>query len=130
MNPYEKLMARKRKWTPVAVTAGKCKAGARRRSTVLLHCDIWNYLWEILSMMLWPLKFRLSPESYSSLMYGMKRTTTWLLISSPMLTALIKRLRKKHYGYEKRGLRIQITRYSKQWLPSVQFFCSTPVLSI
>ena len=28
MNPYEKLMARKRKWTPVQTSAGTCKAGA------------------------------------------------------------------------------------------------------
>ena len=28
MNPYEKLMARKRKWTPVQTTAGTCKDGA------------------------------------------------------------------------------------------------------
>ena len=28
MNPYEKLMARKRKWTPVQTCAGTCKEGA------------------------------------------------------------------------------------------------------
>jgi hypothetical protein len=28
MNPYEKLLNRKRKWTPVQTTAGSCKAGA------------------------------------------------------------------------------------------------------
>ena len=28
MNPYEKLQARKRKWTPVQTTAGTCKEGA------------------------------------------------------------------------------------------------------
>ena len=28
MNPYEKLLARKRKWTPVQTTAGTCKQGA------------------------------------------------------------------------------------------------------
>jgi len=28
MNPYQKLMARKRKWTPVQTTAGTCKDGA------------------------------------------------------------------------------------------------------
>ena len=28
MNPYEKLMARKRKWTPVQTTAGTCPQGA------------------------------------------------------------------------------------------------------
>ena len=34
MNPYEKLMARKRKWTPVQTTAGTCKEGAHE--TLLL----------------------------------------------------------------------------------------------
>ena len=29
MNPYEKLMARKRKWTPVQTSAGTCKDGAQ-----------------------------------------------------------------------------------------------------
>ena len=28
MNPYEKLLNRKRKWTPVQTTAGLCKEGA------------------------------------------------------------------------------------------------------
>ena len=30
MNPYQKLMARKRKWTPVQTTAGTCKEGANQ----------------------------------------------------------------------------------------------------
>ena len=39
----------------------------KKQSTVLLHCDIWNYLWEILLMMLLPLTYRRrSPEKYSS----------------------------------------------------------------
>ena len=29
MNPYDKLMTRKRKWTPVQTTAGMCKDGAQ-----------------------------------------------------------------------------------------------------
>ena len=28
MNPYDKLAARKRKWTPVQTTPGVCKEGA------------------------------------------------------------------------------------------------------
>jgi hypothetical protein len=43
MNPYEKLMARKRKWTPVAVTAGTCKAGAEEtihRALALRHMEL------------------------------------------------------------------------------------------
>jgi len=43
MNPYQKLMARKRKWTPVQVSAGTCKAGAEEaifRALALRHMEL------------------------------------------------------------------------------------------
>ena len=43
MNPYEKLMARKRKWSPVKPTAGTCKAGAEEaiyRALALRHMEL------------------------------------------------------------------------------------------
>ena len=43
MNPYEKLMARKRKWTPVQTTAGACKEGAEEaiyRALALRHMEL------------------------------------------------------------------------------------------
>ena len=43
MNPYEKLMARKRKWTPVQTTAGVCKEGAEEaiyRALALRHMEL------------------------------------------------------------------------------------------
>ena len=43
MNPYEKLMARKRKWTPVQTTAGTCKQGAEEavfRALALRHMEL------------------------------------------------------------------------------------------
>ena len=43
MNPYQKLMARKRKWTPVQTTAGVCKAGAEEaihRALALRHMEL------------------------------------------------------------------------------------------
>ena len=43
MNPYQKLMARKRKWTPVKPTAGLCKAGAEEtihRALALRHMEL------------------------------------------------------------------------------------------
>ena len=43
MNPYEKLMARKRKWTPVQTTAGECKTGAEEaihRALALRHMEL------------------------------------------------------------------------------------------
>ena len=43
MNPYQKLMARKRKWTPVKPTAGLCKEGAEEaiyRALALRHMEL------------------------------------------------------------------------------------------
>ena len=43
MNPYQKLMARKRKWTPVQTTAGMCKSGAEEaihRALALRHMEL------------------------------------------------------------------------------------------
>jgi len=43
MNPYQKLMARKRKWTPVQTTAGTCKKGAEEaifRALALRHMEL------------------------------------------------------------------------------------------
>jgi hypothetical protein len=43
MNPYDKLMARKRKWTPVQTTAGKCREGAEEtiyRALALRHMEL------------------------------------------------------------------------------------------
>ena len=54
--------------------------------------------------MLYPLTYQKSPERYSSTMYGMRRTTTWHLVTLPMLTALMKKLRGKRWRYEMRGL--------------------------
>ena len=43
MNPYQKLLARKRKWTPVKPTAGICKEGAEEaihRALALRHMEL------------------------------------------------------------------------------------------
>jgi hypothetical protein len=43
MNPYQKLMARKRKWTPVQTNAGICKEGSEaaiRRALALRHMEL------------------------------------------------------------------------------------------
>ena len=43
MNPYQKLMARKRKWTPVKPVAGLCKSGAEEtihRALALRHMEL------------------------------------------------------------------------------------------
>jgi len=43
MNPYDKLLQRKRKWTPVQTTAGTCKEGAEEtiyRALALRHMEL------------------------------------------------------------------------------------------
>ena len=43
MTPYDKLMARKRKWTPVKPVAGICKEGAEEtiyRALALRHMEL------------------------------------------------------------------------------------------
>jgi len=43
MNPYEKLLSRKRKWTPVKPTAGLCREGAEEtiyRALALRHMEL------------------------------------------------------------------------------------------
>ena len=43
MNPYQKLLARKRKWTPVQVNAGMCKSGAEEailRALAMRHMEL------------------------------------------------------------------------------------------
>ena len=43
MNPYQKLIARKRKWTPVQTSAGICKEGAEgaiHRALALRHMEL------------------------------------------------------------------------------------------
>ena len=43
MNPYQKLLARKRKWTPVQTDAGACKEGAEEtlyRALALRHMEL------------------------------------------------------------------------------------------
>ena len=43
MNPYQKLLARKRKWTPVQVNAGLCKSGAEEtilRALAMRHMEL------------------------------------------------------------------------------------------
>ena len=43
LNPYQKLLNRKRKWTPVQTTAGTCKEGAHEtllRALALRHMEL------------------------------------------------------------------------------------------
>ena len=54
MNPYQKLLARKRKWTPVQVNAGLCKSGAEEtilRALAMRHMElpVGNFITDALS---------------------------------------------------------------------------------
>ena len=54
MNPYEKLLTRKRKWTPVQVNAGVCKSGAEEtilRALAMRHMElpVGNFITDALS---------------------------------------------------------------------------------
>jgi len=121
MNPYQKLLSRKRKWTPVQTEAGQVKEGAKEaiyRALAMRHMELPV---EILSPMLWPLTFQKWHGSYCYPTSKTKKTTTWLCLTSPMLTALTRKLRRRRWHSERLGLRILITRSLKQWLPSVQF---------
>ena len=45
MNPYQKLIERKRKWTPVEMEAGKLMEGSEKLSDELLLSVSWSCLW-------------------------------------------------------------------------------------
>ena len=42
MNPLEKLLNRKRKWTPVQTTKGRVKYGAEKPSSIVSQYATWN----------------------------------------------------------------------------------------
>ena len=53
MNPYQKLLNRKRKWTPVQTEAGKVKEGAEQaffRALALRHMElpVWDFITDAL----------------------------------------------------------------------------------
>ena len=121
MNPYEKLINRKRKWTPVQTTAGTCKEGAEEaihRALALRHMElpVGDFITDALSL----LKYQVMHENFSTPTFSTKRTTTSHLVTSPMLTALMKKLRRKPLGLKPLGRHIQITRLPKHLLPSVR----------
>ena len=120
MNPYQKLINRKRKWTPVQTTAGTCKQGAEEaihRALALRHMElpVGDFITDALST-----EVPSNARDFSTPTFSTKRTTTSHLVTSPMLTALMKKLRRKPLGLKPLGKHIQITRSPKHLLPSVQ----------
>ena len=121
MNPYQKLMARKRKWTPVKPTAGTCKEGAEEtilRALAMRHMElpVGDFINEALD--------REVPEvSRDLLISNVRDEENHDLALNYIADAygIDEKAEKEAMALRKRGLRIQITRYSKQWLPSVRF---------
>ena len=121
MNPYEKLMARKRKWTPVKPVAGLCREGAEEtihRALALRHMElpVGDFINDALTSEV--------PEAqnYSNQMYGTRRTTTWHSLTSPMLTALMKKQNAEAMALRDAWVSHQTTRYSKQWFAERAIF--------
>ena len=109
MTPYDKLMARKRKWTPVKPVAGQCKEGAEEtiyRALALRHMElpVGDFINDALSTDV--------PDKAREILVSnvrMKRTTTSLLVTLPMLTALIQKRKRKPSSFGTRGLHIHHT---------------------
>jgi hypothetical protein len=127
MNPYEKLMARKRKWTPVQTSAGTCKQGAEEaifRALALRHMElpVGDFITDALNSEVPALAREiLASNVKDDPTLKMKKTMTSHLVTSPMLTVLIRKLRRKPLGLRPLGRHIQITRSRKPWSLSVRF---------
>ena len=121
MTPYDKLMARKRKWTPVKPVAGACKEGAEEtiyRALALRHMElpVGDFITDALTT-------EVPEKSRELLISNVRDEENHDLALGYIADAygVDEKAEKDAWRYEKRGLRIQITRYSKQWLPSVRF---------
>ena len=121
MNPYTKLLNRKRTWTPVQTTAGKVREGSEEtiyRALAIRHMELpVETLFKMLSKLM-SLQRRVI-YSYPTL--KTRKSTTLLSVTSPILSGLMRRLKPKPSDSGKRGLLILITPSSKRWLPNVQF---------
>ena len=121
MNPYQKLMARKRKWTPVKPVAGQCREGAEEvilRALALRHMElpVGDFIKDGLDREVPEaarelLQSNVTDEENHDLALGYI-AEAYGLILAPKL---------KHSNFGTRGLLIRITRSRKRWLPSVQF---------
>ena len=121
MNPYEKMMARKRKWTPVQTTAGTCKAGAEEaifRALALRHMElpvgdfITNALnSEVPALAREILESNVKDEENHDIALGYIANAYGV---DPQAEAEAKRLKPL-------GRHIQIIRSPKRLLPSVRF---------
>ena len=122
MTPYDKLMARKRKWTPVKPVAGICKEGAEEtihRALALRHMElpVGDFINDALSTDV-PSKAR---EILVSNVRDEENHDLALGYIADAYGIDEKAEAEAMASFGTHGLHILITQYSKPWLLSVQF---------
>ena len=115
MTPYDKLIARKRKWTPVQVEAGKLLKVRKRLSTVPSLCAIWNSLLVTSSLKPWKRRFQKQHVHFYLVTLMMNTTTTELWDSQYERSVQIRNLKRKQNACDKLGSITQTTPYARQW---------------
>ena len=121
MNPYEKLLNRKRKWTPVQTTAGLCKAGAEEtvhRALALRHMElpVGDFIRDGLATDVPKLSRELLESNVTD-----EENHDLALGYIANAYGVDQKAESEAFGSGKLGLRILIIRSSKRWLPNVQF---------
>ena len=122
MNPYQKLLSRKRTWTPIQSTAGKLKEGSEEtifRALALRHMElpVGDFIQDACSNEI--------PEASRALLESNVKDEIRHDLALGYITNALgvdEQAEKKPSDYGKRGLNIQIIRSSKQWWPSVRSF--------
>ena len=115
MNPYEKLIARKRKWTPVQTTAGELVEGAE--GTVLRALALRCLELPVGEFISNSLKGDIPEEARLLLEMNITDEETTMSHSTmhPLQLDMMLRLKEKRRRSERLGKIIQTTPLSKQW---------------
>ena len=121
MNPYQKLQARKRKWTPVKPTAGICKEGAEEtilRALALRHMEL-----PVGDFITTALEKNVPDSARELLLSNVRDEENHDLALGYIADAygIDEKAEKEALRYRKRGLTILITLSPRRWLPSVRF---------
>lgn len=119
--PYDKLMARKRKWSPVKPVAGKCKEGAEEtihRALALRHMElpVGDFINNALST-------DVPDAAKEILIHNVRDEENHDRALGYIADAygVDEKRKRKQSSFGTHGLHILITQYSKPWLLSVQF---------
>ncbi len=120
MNPYEKLLNRKRKWTPVQTTAGTCKEGAEKaihRALALRHMElpVGDFISDALAS-------EVPSLAREVLVSNVKDEQNHDIALGYIANAygVDEQAEAEAYGLSPRGRHILITRSPKHWWPSVR----------